>query len=200
MSRRIGNLQADPLDAKPVAIGDAHGHHVDAGLLAHHRDALRAVPQRAKAGDVIGVQVRIDRLHQLQIEFAHQLQIAIDLLQHRIDDQRLAAAAGCQQVGVGAGCRIEELAEDHDRPLNCPLGAISTRNAGRLAIMFLSRHGRQQIGPRSGSGTPHVAAIAVALECRQQRIEEREEHLHAIAHQERDRERRQRGSLTEIVE
>ena len=112
---RIGDIQTDPLDAKPIAIRDAHGHHVDARLLAHDSDALRAIPQRPKPGDMIGVQVRIDRLHQLQVEFAHQLQVAIDLLQHRIDDQRLTATARGEHVGVGAGRRIEELTEDHDR-------------------------------------------------------------------------------------
>ena len=43
----------------------------------------------------------------------HQRQIAVDLLQHRIDDQRLAAAAAGEQIGVGAGGLIEQLAEDH---------------------------------------------------------------------------------------
>ena len=42
-----------------------------------------------------------------------QLQIAVDLLQHRIDDQRLAAGAAGQQIGVGAGNAVEQLAEDH---------------------------------------------------------------------------------------
>ena len=40
-------------------------------------------------------------------------QIAVDLLQHGIDDQRLAAAPAGEQVGVGAGHAVEQLAEDH---------------------------------------------------------------------------------------
>ena len=82
-------------------------------LLAHHGDAMRAVAQRAEPGDVVGVQVRVDRLDQLQVELADQLQVAVDLLQHRIDDQRLAAAPAGEQIAVGAGDAVEQLAEDH---------------------------------------------------------------------------------------
>src|SRR5262249_44343671 len=66
-------------------------------------------------GDVIGVHVRIDRLHQLEVELLDELKVALDLLQHGIDDQRLAAAAACHQVGVGARYAVKQLAEDHGR-------------------------------------------------------------------------------------
>ena len=82
-------------------------------ILAHHGDAVRAVAQRAEPGDVIGVDVRVHRLDQLEVELLHQLQVAIDLLQHRIDDQRLAAAPAGQQIAVGAGHAVEQLAENH---------------------------------------------------------------------------------------
>ena len=36
--------------------------------------------------------MRVDRLHQTQIELVQQLQITVDLLDHRIDDECLAAA------------------------------------------------------------------------------------------------------------
>ena len=74
---------------------------------------MRAVAQRAEAGDVIGVQMRVHRLDQSDLKFADQLQIAIDLLQHRIDDQRLSPAAAGKQVRIGAGYAVEKLAEDH---------------------------------------------------------------------------------------
>jgi hypothetical protein len=76
---------------------------------------------------VIGVQVGVDRLHQLQVELADELEVAIDLFKDRIDDQRFAATAGREQVGVGAGRRVEQLTEDHDCLLRsrsgsrCPL-------------------------------------------------------------------------------
>ena len=96
-----------------VAVGQPHGDDIDPGLLAHDRDAARAIAQRAEAGDVVGMQMGIHRFHQLQVEFADQLQVAVHLLQHRVDDQRFPAAAGGQQVGVGAGGGIEQLAEKH---------------------------------------------------------------------------------------
>jgi len=52
---RVGDIEADALDAKTVAVGDAHRDHVHAGLLAHYGDASRAIAQRAKASDMIGV-------------------------------------------------------------------------------------------------------------------------------------------------
>ena len=84
-------------------------------LLAHHGDAAGAVAQRAKPGDMVGVQMRVDRFDQLEVELAHELQIAVDPLQHRIDDQRLAAMPAGEQIGIGAGRAVEELAEDHAR-------------------------------------------------------------------------------------
>ena len=122
MAGGVGDIQADALDAQPVAVGDAHRHDIDAGLLAHHGDAARAVAQRAEAGDVVGVQVGIDRLHQLQVQFADELEVAIDLLQDGIDDQRLAATAGGEQVGVGAGRRLEQLTKDQNRLPRSPQG------------------------------------------------------------------------------
>jgi hypothetical protein len=56
----------------------------------------------------------IERLDQPQIEFVHELEVAIDLVQHRIDNERLAAASACDQVGVSARYAIEQLAKDHD--------------------------------------------------------------------------------------
>ena len=62
---------------------------------------------------MIGVQVRIDGLDQPEVEFVHELEVAVDLLQHGIDDQRLASAPAGQKIGVGARDAVEELAEDH---------------------------------------------------------------------------------------
>ena len=55
---------------------------IDPAVLAHDRDAAGAIAQRAKAGDVIGVKVRIHCLHQIELEFLHQAQIAVHPLQH----------------------------------------------------------------------------------------------------------------------
>ena len=55
-------------------------------------------------------------LTSLRSSSSHQLEVAVDLLEHGIDDQRLAAAPAGQQIAVGAGHAVEELAEDHRLP------------------------------------------------------------------------------------
>jgi hypothetical protein len=96
-------------------VGDAY-EITSPALLAHHRDAAGAVAQGAQAGDVVGVQVRVHRLHQPQVELGQELDVARDLVEHGVDDQRLAAAPAGQEIGVGAGDGVEHLAEDHSLP------------------------------------------------------------------------------------
>jgi len=74
---------------------------------------MSMIAQRAQTRNVICVQVSIDRFDQFQVEFLHQMQITIDLLQHGIDDQRFPACPACEQIGIGAGRLIKELTEDH---------------------------------------------------------------------------------------
>ncbi len=130
---RIEHVESEALDADRVALGNAHGHDIDAGLLAHHRDAVGMIAQRAEGSDVIGVDVGVDGLDELQVEFAHELEIAVDLLEHRIDDQRLAALAAGEKVAVGARGGIEKLTEEHGGLL---LGrdAILPRRMNRVRI------------------------------------------------------------------
>ena len=110
---RIQHVEAHALDLDAVAFRHAHGDDVGVGMLAHHRDAMGAVAQRAEPGHVVGVQMGVHGLDQFEVELAHELQIAIDPLQHRIDDQRLAAMPAGEEIGVGAGRAVEKLAEDH---------------------------------------------------------------------------------------
>jgi hypothetical protein len=114
VARGIERVEADAaFDLEPVALGDPHRDHVDAALGAHHGDAVGAIAQRAQAAHVIGVDVSVDRLHQLELEVLDELQIAIDPVEHRVDDQRLPAAAAADQVRVRRRDRIEQLTEDH---------------------------------------------------------------------------------------
>src|SRR5581483_11218215 len=66
-----------------------------------------------EARDVVGMQMGVDRLDQLEVQLLQQLAIAVRLLQHGIEDQRLAAGTAREQVGIGAGNAVEKLAEDH---------------------------------------------------------------------------------------
>ena len=65
---------------------------------------------------MVGVQMRVDRLDELEIELLHQLEIAVDLFQHGIDDERLAAAPAGEHIAIGARDAVEQLPKDH-RPL-----------------------------------------------------------------------------------
>ena len=58
--------------------------------------------KRLEPGDVVGVEMGVDGLDEPQVELAQELDVAVDALEHRIDDQRLAAVPACQQIGVGA--------------------------------------------------------------------------------------------------
>src|SRR5664279_4814052 len=78
-------------------------------------DAMGAVAKRTQSGDMVGVQMRVGGLDQLEIELAHELQIAVDFFEHWIDDQRLAAMPTGDEISVGAGNTVEELAEYHRR-------------------------------------------------------------------------------------
>ena len=42
--------------------------------------------------------MRVHHLDQMHVKLTHRLQIAIDLLEDRVDDKRLAAAAAGNQV------------------------------------------------------------------------------------------------------
>jgi hypothetical protein len=129
----VEDVEFEAFDRELVALGDAKRHHVDLAHLAHHRDAMGAVAERSEAGDVVGVQMRVDGLDELKIEFGDELQIAIDLFQHRVDDQRLAAATAREEIGIGTRYAIEELAKDH----RCPRVDIEN--------MRLFPHGRDSV-------------------------------------------------------
>ena len=85
-----------------VTISQPHGHDIGFGLLAHDRDAMRVVAQRAQTGDVIGMQMCIDSLHQFQVKLFDEMKIAINFLEDRIDDQRFAALSAGKQIRIGA--------------------------------------------------------------------------------------------------
>ncbi len=111
----IEHVEPHAFDLDAIALRNAHRYDIGMSCFAHHRDAVGAVAQRTEPGHVIGVQMGIHGFDQFEVEFLHELQVAFDALQHRIDDQCLAAVPAGQEIGVGPGRGVEELAEDHAR-------------------------------------------------------------------------------------
>ena len=102
MPRGVDCAETQAIDGDRVSVRHADRDDVGLGFLAHDRYALGAVAQLAEARDVIGMQMRVDGLNETQIEFVQELDVALDLLEHRIDDKRLAARPACKEVAVGA--------------------------------------------------------------------------------------------------
>ena len=113
MARGVEGAEPNALDLDRVTVANAHRDHVDGGLRPHHGDALRAVAKHPHGAHVVGVDVGIEDLGEGQIEFAEKSQVAIDLLQHRVDDEGFAAGTPGDQVGIAARADVVELAEEH---------------------------------------------------------------------------------------
>jgi hypothetical protein len=131
MAWRIEHIEGQALDIDAIAFCHTHGDDVSASLLAHYGDAMRAVAQRTKSGDMVGMEMSVDRLDQFEIKLAHELQIAVDFFKYRIDDQRLAAMLASDEIRIGARNTVEKLAEDHRRlpSINLPGGEVFSPTA-----------------------------------------------------------------------
>jgi hypothetical protein len=60
---------------------------------------------------VVGVHVGVEAGDQLDAQFTDQGQVAAVLLEHRIDQQALAAGGIGQQIGERAGLGVKQLAK-----------------------------------------------------------------------------------------
>jgi hypothetical protein len=65
---------------------------------------------------VIGVNMRVHRLDEFEIEFFDKLEVPIHAVEDRVDDERLSPTSAGQQVSVRARFGMEELSEDHCGP------------------------------------------------------------------------------------
>jgi hypothetical protein len=67
---------------------------------------------------VVGVDVRLERAHELEAQLGEQRAVARGELEHRVDQHGFLRLRVAQQVGVRRGLRVEELAEDqHGDPV-----------------------------------------------------------------------------------
>jgi hypothetical protein len=149
---RVENVEPQAFDLDAVALGDPHGDDVGVGVLAHNGDAVGAVAERAEPGDMVGVKISVHSLDQFEVELADQLQVAVDPLQHRIDDQRLAAVPAGDEIGVGTRRSIEQLAEDHGAPLLMSSLANSSSTPTEKA-RSASHRSRPRVGGTAASYT-----------------------------------------------
>ena len=65
---------------------------------------------------MVGVNMGVDGLDQLQIQFIQQSNVMIHLFQNGINDKRLAAGPTGDQVGIGIGDFVKHLSENHAIP------------------------------------------------------------------------------------
>ena len=62
---------------------------------------------------MVGVHVRVEDVHEREPELAHDLQIPVDLLEHRIDERGFARVVVREEIRERGAFVIEELAEEH---------------------------------------------------------------------------------------
>src|SRR3954453_10662081 len=90
------------------------------------------------------MQVRIDRLDELEVELRQELDVAVDLFEDGIDDQRLAPAPAGGQIGIRTRYSVEHLAEDYalcpakEHGSSSPLRSCFGINAARDPTLILS--------------------------------------------------------------
>jgi hypothetical protein len=113
VARRVKHLQPDALDGYHIAVVHAHRGDIDRRFGAHHGNAFGAVAKRPHGGDVIGMDMGIDGLDQLEIKLLQELNVTLGTVQHGIDQERLAAFAAGQEIGVCAGLLMKKLAKYH---------------------------------------------------------------------------------------
>jgi hypothetical protein len=106
---------------------------------------------------MVGMDMRVDGLDQTQVQLTKKLEIAVDLLEHRIDDQGLATAAAGKDVTVGAGCLIEQLPENHESaPIIPRPDIVGEANAENHAAAWPSNCASPYPTADVGAGRLHI--------------------------------------------
>ena len=113
VTRGVQGLQGLPAKRQRVAVLQLHARGADAAALRRGRAGTGQFGQLAGAGDVVGVGVGFHGPDQLQAVLAQNGQVALDLLVHRVDDERVARDLVKQHIGVGAGSGVKQLDRFH---------------------------------------------------------------------------------------
>ena len=105
------HLEAAASEGDPIPMRQGPRDVLGACLGGQGDGATGGPVHQPAAGDVVGMGMGIQAGHQIDAELANQGQIAVVLLEHRIDEHALGAVHVGEQVGEGAGVPIKELAE-----------------------------------------------------------------------------------------
>jgi len=84
-----------------VGLGARHGRN---GALEAGQPLLELACPR----DVVGVAVRVERQLQRQARRLNGRNVTVDVLQHRVHQQRLAGGGAAEEVGVGGRAELVE--------------------------------------------------------------------------------------------
>mmetsp|Transcript_2936 Transcript_2936/g.13233 ORF Transcript_2936/g.13233 Transcript_2936/m.13233 type:complete len:424 (-) Transcript_2936:16-1287(-) len=146
VSRGRPHLKDQRAELDPVAVPDLDvrrraGCRGDDGL-----DLGAGRLDGARAGDVIGVAVGVDGVLELEPELVDELEVAVDHLEHGVDEHGFAAGLVGDEVGVGGRARgVEELAEDDGFPVGYDERALDRGGERGLLEELEGRgHGRRQ--------------------------------------------------------
>ncbi len=113
MPGRGARLEPAPAELDRVLVGQVAVRALGAALPGDRDAAAQALAQQPGGGDVVGVHVRLERPAQLEAQLLDERRVAPRLLEHRVDQQRLAAGGVGEQIGVSRGLRVEQLAKNH---------------------------------------------------------------------------------------
>jgi hypothetical protein len=80
---------------------------------------------------MIGVDMGLDRPAQREPQLVDERRVAAHLLEHRIDDHRVAGVAVGEKIGIGRGLRVEHLPEDQHPSIIHHGGTEVTKNSFR---------------------------------------------------------------------
>ncbi len=111
MARSRAHFEVARPEVDPVAVREVAVRALGAARLGDADPAADAMLEEPRAGDVIGMQVGVERELEVEAELVDQCRVAQRLVEDGVDQHRLAARGIGEQVRVGGGGRIAELAE-----------------------------------------------------------------------------------------
>ena len=88
MAGGLACFERKPADADDVAVTNRDVRAWGATFRRDDRASAGALPKQARACHVVGVHVGLDDVSEGEAELFEQLQVAVDLLAHRIDQRR----------------------------------------------------------------------------------------------------------------